>query len=971
MPAGGGAAEITVHVLGPVEVRIEGTSVRLDRPLERALAARLALAAGASVPDDRLARDLWGDTDLNRPTARLQVLASRLRGSLGSVGPAALTRSGGGYALAATTPDLAAAEAASERLQAAVRSGDHAAVRSAASEAVAHWRGPALADLRAIPYALGEGERLDAWLLELRIEGLAADLELGGGTGPEAVAELQGLATEHPLHERLRGLLAVSYYRSGRQADALETLSTLRTALADELGVDPSPATAELELRLLRQEPSLLAAPPPPVAHTPDQRLPVPATSFVGRDDDVADLLERVVNDELVTLLGPPGAGKSRLAIEVARRVERPVTLIELAPLTATDDLSGTFLRAAGLDRGPGDPLQRTAAALSGRLVVVDNAEHVVEATATAVEALRRYGTQLAVIVTSQRPLLISEERVYEVPTLSTEAAAKLFDDRRLAGSGPLDPQLVDDVVAAVDRLPLGVELAAGLTRTLSVSQLAQRIHDRMRLLVGGSRIDGYRHTSLRAALDWSHDLLDPVEQIVLRRAAIFAGGFTLEAAEAVLPDDLLDAGGVAPALIGLADRSLVAVRSAGDGKRFVLLETVRDYAADRLREAGEQSDVLARALRWAREYIEAKDYLMTHSAEALEEVMYEWTNVIALLEAAVPSAHGGLALELATWTDEILISRGRYQDCIRFYEAFVDAPDAEDAIRAEALSNLSYAYVMVGEVERAAGVLVRAGEISARIGNDVQLMRVLYHRGIVAIQRGLPMEALSPLRSGRALAGQLGKMMAHSAFQDAEAIALEYAGDLPGALALYEASLEADRAANNEHGLARVAGMATALIATGQIASAIECLDLAETHADRLGDPVALSDIHVGRGRVLLASGSLPAAIECFRSALSHPDVAESDLPGRMAQLDLADALLLAGAVDEARSLVSSVVASSPEHNLNWLVAQPLLALLALSAGDAPAAASLVASAAAEYDSRSFHWWPAVTRLDRARAGL
>lgn len=959
------AAEITVHVLGPVEVRIEGTSVRLDRPLERALAARLALAAGASVPDERLARDLWGDTELNRPAARLQVLASRLRSSLGPSGPAALTRSGGGYALAATTPDLAAAEAAGERVQAAVRSGELATVRSAAAEAVAQWRGLTLADLRAIPYALGEGERLDAWLLELRVEGLAADVELGGGT----VAELRSLVAEHPLHERLRGLLAVALYRSGRQADALEALSTLRSLLADELGVDPSPASAELELRLLRQDPSLQAVPTFVVAHA--QSLPVPATSFVGREDDVADLLERMANDELVTLLGPPGAGKSRLAIEVARRVDRPVTLIELAPLTETDDLSEAFLQPAGLDRGPGDPWQGVAAALSGRLVVVDNAEHVVEATAAAVETLRRYGTKLAVIVTSQRPLLISEERVYEVAALSTDAAAKLFDDRRLAGSGPLDPLLVGDVVAAVDRLPLGVELAAGLTRTLSVSQLAQRIHDRMRLLVGGSRVDGYRHTSLRAALDWSHDLLDPVEHIVLRRAAIFAGGFTLEAAEAVMPDGSLDVGGVAPALIGLADRSLVAVRSAGDGKRFVLLETVRSYAAERLRDAGEHSDVLARALVWGKEYIEAKDYLVTHSAEALEEVMHEWTNVIALLEAAVPSSHGGLALELATWTDEILISRGRYQDCIRFYEAFVDAPDAEDAIRAEALSNLSYAYVMVGEVERAAGVLVQAGEISARIGNDVQLMRVLYHRGIVAIQRGLPMEALSPLRSGRALAEQLGKMMAHSAFQDAEAIALEYAGDLPGALALYEASLEADRAANNEHGLARVAGMATALIATSQIASATECLDLAETHADRLGDPVALSDIHVGRGRVLLASGSLPAAIESFRSALSHPDVAESDLPGRMAQLDLADALLLAGSVDEARSLVSSVVASSPEHNLNWLVAQPLLALLALAAGDAPAAASLVASAAAEYDSRSFHWWPAVTRLDRARAGL
>ena len=965
MPAGGGAAEITVHVLGPVEVRIEGTSVRLDRPLERALAARLALAAGASVPDERLARDLWGDTDLNRPTARLQVLASRLRSSLGPSGPAALTRSGGGYVLAATTPDLAVAEAAAERVRAAVRSGEFATVRSAAAEAVAQWRGATLADLRAIPYALGEGERLDAWLLELRVEGLAADVELGGGT----VAELRSLVAEHPLHERLRGLLAVTLYRSGRQADALEALSTLRSLLVDELGVDPSPATAELELRLLRQDPSLQAVPTFVVPH--DSRLPVPATSFVGREDDLADLLERMANDELVTLFGPPGAGKSRLAIEVARRVDRPVTLIELAPLTETDDLSETFLRAAGLDRGPGDPWQGVAAALSGRLVIVDNAEHVVEATAAAVETLRRYGTKLAVIVTSQRPLLISEERGYEVPALSADAAAKLFDDRRLAGSGPLDPRLVGDVVAAVDRLPLGVELAAGLTRTLSVSQLAQRIHDRMRLLVGGSRVDGHRHTSLRAALDWSHDLLDPVEHIVLRRAAIFAGGFTLEAAEAVMPDDQLDIGGVAPALISLADRSLVAVRPSGDGKRFVLLETVRDYAGERLRDAGEHSDVLARALVWGKEYIEAKDYLTTHSAETLEEVMREWTNVTALLEVATSSTHGGLALELATWMDEILISRGRYQDCIRFYEAFADAPDAKDEVRAEALSNLSYAYVMVGEVERAAGVLVRAGEFAARTGDDIELMRVLYHRGIVAIQRGLPLEALEPLRSGREIAVSQGKKMSESALMDAEAIALDYAGELAAALELYEASVAADRAGNNEHGLARGANRATALIATGRLAEAAACLDEAEAHASRLEDPEAFSDIHVGRGRLLLVSGSLDEAVASFRSALSDSSVSDADLPRRMARLELADALLLSGAVSEARSLVLSVVSASSEHNLDWLVAQPLLALLALAAGDVTAAASLVTSAAAEYDSRSFRWWPAMTRLARARAGL
>jgi predicted ATPase len=778
------------------------------------------------------------------------------------------------------------------------------------------------------------------------------------------------------LHERLRGLLAVSLYRSGQQADALEALSTLRTALADELGVDPSPATAELELRLLRQDPALLAPAAAATSETPKPaapRLPVPANSFVGREAELAQLLERVANDELVTLLGPPGAGKSRLAIEVARRVDRPVALVELAPLTSADDLPEAFLQAAGLESGAGDPLRRSAAALTGRLLVVDNAEHLVEATATAVDTLRRYGSNLAVIVTSQRPLMISEERVYEVPALSTEAAAKLFEDRRLDGSGPIDLEVVGDVVAAVDRMPLGVELAAGLTRTLSVNQLAQRIHDRMRLLVGGSRIDGYRHTSLRAALDWSHDLLDPTEQIVLRRVAIFAGGFTLEAAEAVIPDAQLDAGAVAPALIGLADRSLVAVRTAGDGKRFVLLETVRNFAADKLRDAGEQSDVLARALTWGKDHIVATDYQGTHSAVALDEVVQEWPNLVAFLDAARGGPHGGLALVLMTWMDEIWIVRGRYLDCVRYYEAFVDAPDAEDTVRSESLSNLSYVYVMVGETEKAAEVLVRAGEIADRTGDEQQLMRVLYHRGVVAIQRGQPADALEPLRTGRDVAVRLDRRMAMSAFHDAEARALEYLGDLPAAIALYESSIDADREASNEHSLARGANSANALIGAGRLEEAIARLAESGSYAERMADPEANADVFIGRGRLELVRGDLPAAAEAFRVALSHASVADSAQQARMIKLDLADALLQAGDVAAARSLVDEVVESSSEHNLEWLVAQPLLALLALASGpDArSAAASLVASAAAEYEARSFRWWPAVSRLDRARGGL
>ncbi|WP_432878698.1 AfsR/SARP family transcriptional regulator [Kribbella sp. CA-245084] len=228
---------LEVGVLGPLVVRLGGTPLSVDRPLERALLVRLALAGGMSVPDSRVAVDLWGDVDLARPTERLRVLASRLRAALEL--PSLLTRSNGGYALAARVTDLTEARLAAEQMHAAVRSGEPALVRTAARGALSHWRGPSLADLRTVPYAVAEGEQLDAWRLALQVELLDADLALGHAA--EAARELEALAAENPLHERLWCLLALSLYRTGRQADALSRLSKLRTRLADDLGVNPAP----------------------------------------------------------------------------------------------------------------------------------------------------------------------------------------------------------------------------------------------------------------------------------------------------------------------------------------------------------------------------------------------------------------------------------------------------------------------------------------------------------------------------------------------------------------------------------------------------------------------------------------------------------------------------------------------------------------------------------------------------------
>ncbi|GAB3833786.1 AfsR/SARP family transcriptional regulator [Kribbella italica] len=601
--------QLEVLVLGPLAVRLNGVAIAVDRPLERALLVRLALANGLPVPDQRLAVDLWGDVDLARPTERLRVLASRLRAALGT--PDVLTRASNGYALSAQMTDLVGARSLAKGLYAAARAGDHATVSALGREALALWRGASLADLRAVPYAATEAEQLDTWRLDLQVERLDAELALGGAT--EAGRELEGLAAEHPLHERLSCLLALALYRTGRQADALNRLARLRSRLADDLGVDPAPETAEMELRLLRQDPALLlpqvgseelVVAQPSAAST----LPLPMTTFVGRQAELGDLVRRLGSPGLITLTGGPGSGKSRLALEAAAASGRAVRLVQLAPL---DRVDAVLAALAGEDADSnhlvdGD-LDAVTAALGGALVVLDNAEHVVESVAEVVAGLLRRKPGLTILVTSQRPLQLGEEELRPMDPLDGVAAAQLFTERCAADAQGADPQLVAAICTAVDRLPLGIELAAGLTRTLTVPQLA----DRMRPLVAGSKdphliagprdphlsmiaastdphtnlVAGSRdpHPSLIAALDWSHQLLGEAERAVLRRVAVFADGFTLEAAEQVA----VDPRDVAPALTELADRSLLTVEAVG-GRRFRMLETVRDYALGKFAETGE-----------------------------------------------------------------------------------------------------------------------------------------------------------------------------------------------------------------------------------------------------------------------------------------------------------------------------------------------------------------------------------------------
>ncbi|MFI6908651.1 AfsR/SARP family transcriptional regulator [Nonomuraea sp. NPDC050394] len=1023
---------LDVLVLGPVVIRAGEALVRLERPLERALLARLALAGGRPVPDERLAADLWGEAELTRPTERLRVLASRLRTALTAApspdAPGArLVRAAGGYSLDAGPADLRAAREAAESMHAAVRAGDHRSARAAAAEALGSWRGSSLEDLRAVPFAAAEGERLDAWRFDLLVERLRADLALGAAT--EARPELERLAAEHPLHERVHGLLATALYQGGRQAEALERLARLRRTLAEELGVDPAPETARLEMLMLRQDPSLLHEQPGPTRdpgtardpapggppnrdelpaedgrpkedESPGEdgpagedgrpgggavRLPGPATSFVGRDGDLAALVGRLARPGLVTLTGGPGSGKSRLAIEAARSVagrrpvaagrrpvtaagqraaagtgQRAVTVVELAPLRRQD----AIWAAVGAD--PGDPAE-AAARLDGSLLVLDNAEHLVEAVAELVMALLGRTTGLTVLVTSQRPLLAPGEELHRVGPLAPAAAARLFLQRCAPDQSGADPAHLAAICAAVDRLPLGIELAAGLTRALTAAQLATRVEDRLRLLVGGARGAGGRHTSLRSALDWSHDLLEARERAVLRQVSVFSGGFTLEAAEHVAAARM-PAGDVAPALAELADRSLVTVETGGGGRRFGLLETVKDYATVRLAAAGETEPARAAHLAWCLDFVrQAGDPDDFAGAEAVGAVFAEWPNLLAALDGAPDTGRAADGLRLALELHTPWLIRGWYAEARRHFAALSDAPGSTRAERAAALCDHGFVTTMVGRFDEAAALLAKAAELA---DDDTLTMNVRYYRGIVEIERGRLKDALAPLLEGQELAERLANRQRRSAFADALGTLYLYTGQAEAALDRYVTANALDRESGDEHGLARgLSNQAQALLAMGRTGEAMACADESGHYATRLDDRQILPLNELIRGNARLADGDTGAAQAHLRAALAY--AAEDGTGASMAHIDLADVLILRGDLDEAGSLLRAVYADAPEGSTPWLAARAVSAALTLASGDRAGAGDLAEATASAYAASGFGWPRYTARLAAVRRQL
>jgi predicted ATPase/DNA-binding SARP family transcriptional activator len=586
---------VRVAILGPLEVYDDrGAAVAVAGARLRGLIARLALAGGQPVSIAALTEAVWDCAPPADAGNALQTLVSRARRALGSA--AAVEQSPAGYRLAVAPDDVDALRF--ERLVAG----------GAVAEALALWRGPALAD--AGDFAGPFARRLDELRLEAQVTSLARELD--GGRATARAGQIEALVAEHPLHEKLAGLLMRTLAATGRQADALAVYERLRTRLADELGIDPGPQLRAVHLEVLRGEIAAPAA-PPDRART---NLRAPLTSFVGRDDDVARVRKTMETSRLVTLVGPGGAGKTRLAAEVASGLRddasggppdgsRPdgIWIVELASVTDAADVPKAVLGSIGLreSRLLPDGSQR----ITGRdartrllegladahaLLVLDNCEHLIDACAHLADALLANSPRLQIVATSREPLGITGESLFVVPPLGEDPAVRLFADRAAAVSPDftLDGETrrqVTDVVRRLDGLPLAIELAAARLRTLPLAEISRRLSDRFRLLTGGSRTALPRHRTLRAVVEWSWELLSQAERLLAERFSVFPAGATGAAVAAVCTGGGLDVGEVDELLSSLVDKSLL--QPLAGGTRLRMLETIREYGAEKLAGRG------------------------------------------------------------------------------------------------------------------------------------------------------------------------------------------------------------------------------------------------------------------------------------------------------------------------------------------------------------------------------------------------
>ncbi|MFI6537051.1 BTAD domain-containing putative transcriptional regulator [Nonomuraea sp. NPDC050547] len=655
-----------IELLGPVLAYTDdGAPIDLGGTRVRALLAKLALAGNDVVSVDSLLDALWGEHSSGGTVNALHALVHRLRKALGGAGVVETVAGGYRLCLGREQVDAVRFEELARRGRRELAAGAAQRAASLLADALALWRGEALADVRGIPFAGTAGARLDELRIGATEDRFEAELRLG--RHGEILADVEAAATEHPLRERLAGLRMRALHAAGRKSDALAVFDKVRDTLAEELGIDPSQELRKTHLAVLRGELEIPEGGQVQPAAVRD-RLPARLTSFVGREEELRSLAGLLETARLVTVIGPGGVGKTRLAVEAVSRHRAHrrgrVWLVSLATVNTADGLLEAVLGSLSVAEAQpsGTPLERVVNLLAGGegLLVLDNCEQISEPAAELAGQLLERQPYLTILATGREPLEVMGETLCRLGPLALpdahadpvrareSAAVRLFLDRAAAvqPSFVLDATTaapIVDIVRRLDGLPLALELAAARLRTMSVDQVSRRLDDRFRLLSTGNRTAQPRQRTLHAVIEWSWDLLTSQERALAARMSVFPARTGMAAIEAVCADSAgaLPADEVGYLLDSLVDKSIV--ERTGDTYR--MLETIRAHAADKLRLADEDEAVLRRRLtrHFADVAEEHEPRLRSDKqAESLRLFQSEYDNLMYALQTAI---HSGDAL--------------------------------------------------------------------------------------------------------------------------------------------------------------------------------------------------------------------------------------------------------------------------------------------------------------------------------------
>jgi len=768
-------------VLGPLEVSDGGRAVPLGGAKQRALLAILLTQANTAVGADRLIDLIWSDEPPDTAAHSLQVYVSQLRKILEPE-----HRAGTAYKVLVSQPpgyllriepeslDLNRFQRFVDEGRAAMSAGAHELASSTFREALGLWRGAPLADLALQPFVVTETARLEE--ARLRATEDRIDADLASSKHADLVGELESHVRQHPLRESFSRQLMLALYRSGRQAEASAVFQEVRGRLVDELGMEPGHDLQRLLKQVLNQDPALDLAPVAP-AYAPARtnNLPLELTSFVGRTEEVEEVTRLLAQGRLVTITGAGGVGKTRLAIRVAEHLggnyRDGTWLVELAPISDTGVLPQAVMSALGVREQSGRAVLETLREyLETRelLLLLDNCEHVIDAAARLTTALLQTCPRLHILATSREALSIGGEAAWRAPSLPAPdsrklppverladyAAIALFRDRCASALGKFaidedNAPLIAEVCERLDGIPLAIELAAAKLRVLSLAQVAQRLNDRFRLLTGGSRTALPRQQTLRAAIDWSYGLLSAPQQATLRRLSVFAGGISLEAAEAVCPDEGGELMDLVDLMSDLVAKSLLVVDRTGLDARYEMLETIRQYASERLLEAGEAESVRNRHRGWFQALAEqAEPHLRgANQADWHDRLKTEHDNLRGALGWAFASGDTESALRLAGTMGYFWRFSGHRAEALGWLERALELPGGSTDARARVLYWVATCSGDLNDYARAQSLALESLAMFREVGDRWAEARVEQVLGSIASRQDQYEEAQSRFR--------------------------------------------------------------------------------------------------------------------------------------------------------------------------------------------------------------------------------